>query len=101
MFQDAQAAIPKGTLWAILISMSTYVVMAWMAGSCMLRNAPIVITGLVANYTMQSNGYMAAGDDMALASCVDTKTCPHGLLNDMQVTGAGLWGDVHVTCTCW
>ena len=96
VFQDAQAAIPKGTLWAILISMSTYVVMAWMAGSCMLRNAPIVITGLVANLTMQSSGYMAAGDDMSLASCVDTKTCPHGLLNDMQVpeTGCG-W------CTCY
>ena len=71
--------------------------MAWMAGSCMLRNAPIgAITGLVANLTIQSNGYMAAGDDMSLSSCVDTKTCPHGLLNDMQVIEAGLG-----RCACY
>ena len=37
--QDAQSAIPKGTLWAILISTITYVAMAIMAGASTVRDA--------------------------------------------------------------
>ena len=37
--QDAQSAIPKGTLWAILISTITYVAMALMAGATTVRDA--------------------------------------------------------------
>ncbi|KAI0228687.1 Solute carrier family 12 member 2 [Lamellibrachia satsuma] len=82
---DAQSAIPKGTLLAILISMSTYVVMAWMAGACMLRSAPIGgSTDYAANMTMES-GYVVAGVTTVAPSCVDTKSCPYGLLNDMQM----------------
>eukprot|EP01135_Chromosphaera_perkinsii_P003347 Nk52_evm47s240 gene=Nk52_evmTU47s240 len=35
--KDAQRAIPKGTLWAILITSIVYLGMAWMIGSCYLR----------------------------------------------------------------
>ena len=38
-FQDAQKAIPKGTLYAIFISTITYMLMAVMAGSCVVRDA--------------------------------------------------------------
>lgn len=37
--QDAQKAIPKGTLLAIIISGFVYVIVAWMAGSCVIRDA--------------------------------------------------------------
>ena len=37
--QDAQSAIPKGTLLAILISTITYVAMAVMAGASTVRDA--------------------------------------------------------------
>ncbi|KAK2161001.1 hypothetical protein NP493_1612g00020 [Ridgeia piscesae] len=82
---DAQSAIPKGTLLAIVISMSTYVAMAWMAGACMLRSVPLGgSTDWFGNNTLQS-GYVAASVTTSAPSCVDTKSCPYGLLNDMQM----------------
>ena len=94
-FQDAQVAIPKGTLWAILITTITYIGMAMMAGSVAVRDA-----GLVAIAT----GNLTAGEPseivMVLGSNItdgvtespvppgvpcQPPNCPYGLQNDMQV----------------
>ncbi|XP_070543648.1 solute carrier family 12 member 2-like isoform X2 [Ptychodera flava] len=66
---DAQSAIPKGTLLAILISTTVYVGMAVMLGSCVIREA----TGYIED--------MVSGNFTTLCS---NETCDYGLLNDMQ-----------------
>ena len=105
--QDAQKAIPKGTLWAILISTITYILMAWMAGSCVLRDAPGLVLAVATEagavpatlnltvnatsdvgYTIappEANGTANASLQLVLGKC-EPPNCKYGLMNDMQVT---------------
>ncbi|KAK2151035.1 hypothetical protein LSH36_378g01015 [Paralvinella palmiformis] len=90
--QDAQKAIPKGTLLAILISTITYFAMAWMAGSCIIRDA----LGPVSNFLNGTNGTDAIAGviNASLYNVTDVggkdpmvctlDSCPYGLHNDMQ-----------------
>ena len=70
--KDVHKAVPKGTLLAILISTSLYVILAWFVGACVEREA----LGLVHNAVNATN--------RSLASCM-SEECQYGLLNDFQV----------------
>lgn len=71
--KNAQKAIPKGTLLAILFSTLIYLILAWLAGSCVTREATGIVTVLAANMTSNTT-----------ASC-ESQKCQYGLLNDYQV----------------
>ena len=75
--KDAQKAIPKGTLWAILISTIVYVFLDWLAGASVLRDASGIITVAV-NATLNTTSSSAQ-------HCLIAKTCNYGLMNDFQV----------------
>jgi len=95
--RDAQRAIPKGTLVSILSTTITYLIVAWMAGWSVVRDA----VGPTADYSgndmsLSENSTSAdnsvVGNDSIsgvlqneTASCA-THKCKYGLLNDMQVT---------------
>lgn len=112
--RDAQSAIPKGTLLAILITTIVYLAVAWISGFCVVRDAFGPISSLIAgNDTVYSefnltsaaftavvdsvmNGSSTAAFDVADASFNITDgrqmnatcapgTCKYGLHNDMQV----------------
>ena len=97
--QDAQQAIPKGTLIAILITTITYIGMAWMAGSCVVRDAAgpaAVVSALASNITQNSsyvvvqatNHTQTLGVAAPLAQeniTCEIGNCKYGLQNDMQV----------------
>ena len=70
--KDVRKAVPKGTLLAILISTLVYVMLVWLLGACVEREA----LGLVHDALNATNG--------SLASCV-SQECQYGLLNDFQV----------------
>ncbi|ESP00673.1 hypothetical protein LOTGIDRAFT_177989 [Lottia gigantea] len=63
--KDASHAIPKGTLLAILLSTIIYLIVGWMLGACMLRDA----TDIVRNCTLVEGGVCKK----------------YGLMNDYQV----------------
>lgn len=75
--KDAQKAIPKGTLWAILISTIIYVLLDWLAAACVLRDASGVVLAVI-NQTL--NASAAPGQH-----CSADFSCPYGLMNDFQV----------------
>lgn len=81
--KNVHKAVPKGTLLAILISTVVYIMLGWLVGSCVEREAlGIVISNQSANQTM------AAG------SCA-VQECRYGLLNDFQVMEAvSGWGPI-------
>lgn len=59
LIQDPQQAIPKGTLWAILITTLSYLMMAVMVGATVMRDASGNITDLITsnmfvNFTIPS-----------------------------------------------
>lgn len=66
---DPQKSIPKGTLWAILLTTLSYLGMAIMAGAVMARDA----TGDVANLI-----------DLTYLTC-ESRNCTFGLQNSFQV----------------
>ncbi|KAJ7391818.1 hypothetical protein OS493_016107 [Desmophyllum pertusum] len=76
--KDAQKGIPKGTLWAILISTIIYVALDWLAGACVLRDASGVVLAVV-------NQTMNATTSAPLQHCTVDNTCQYGLMNDFQV----------------
>lgn len=76
--KDAQKAIPKGTLIAILLSTIVYLLLAWMAGACVERDASGIIAGLV-SVNQSLNG-------MTSSSSCSSNTCQYGLINDYQVS---------------
>ena len=97
LFQDAQKAIPKGTLLAILISTITYILIAIMAGACVLRDAsgiePTMIlestvvenlTALITSTVETLTETPSPGGDF-LGRCDANNKCEYGLQNDMQV----------------
>lgn len=70
--KNVHKAVPKGTLLAILISTVVYIMLGWLVGSCVEREAlGVVISNQSANQTMA-------------ASCL-VQECRYGLLNDFQV----------------
>lgn len=69
--KDPSYSIPKGTLWAILVTTATYLVMAVMVGATVARDATGDVTDLV-------NG------SWAFLDCAN-KTCEYGLMNSFQV----------------
>ena len=75
--KDAQKAIPKGTLWAILISTIIYVLLDWLAAAAVLRDASGVVLAAV-NQTMNST--VAPPHQ-----CSVDFSCNYGLMNDYQV----------------
>lgn len=82
--KDAQKAIPKGTLWAILISTIIYVLLDWLAAACVLRDASGLVVAVV-NQTMNTT-------TAPPHQCAADFTCPYGLMNDFQVWKAFLLG---------
>ncbi|XP_077988491.1 solute carrier family 12 member 2-like [Glandiceps talaboti] len=66
---DAQSAIPKGTLTAIVTSTAVYIGMALMLGSCVVREATGVVSDVPGNFT----------------TFCEFLPCDYGLVNDMQV----------------
>ncbi|CAE1286567.1 SLC12A2 [Acanthosepion pharaonis] len=97
--KDAQSAIPKGTLLAILLSSAIYILSAWILGACIIREASgaILYTALnttldavtqTANLTTVDNGQKEAYVTMqTIRNCTlgEDGICKYGLLNDFQV----------------
>lgn len=85
--KDAQKGIPKGTLWAIVISTIVYIALDWLAAASVLRDA----SGLMAvaiNATI-SNASSSVQD------CSVDFTCEYGLMNDFQVMEkVAAWGPI-------
>lgn len=69
--KDPSHSIPRGTLWAILVTTVTYLIMAVQAGATVARDA----TG---NVTLMANG------SWDFLDCNNTK-CEFGLQNSFQV----------------
>ncbi|EDO41391.1 predicted protein, partial [Nematostella vectensis] len=87
--KDAQKAIPKGTLWAILLSTLVYIALAWLAGACILRDASGFVETVV-NAT--------ANVTMATPPSCPGSGCLYGLINDYQaMEKMSAWGPL-VTC---
>jgi len=102
--RDAQRAIPKGTMVSILSTTVTYLVVAWMAGWCVVRDAVGPASAITAggNDTWLSEGNSTTSMNIGVArndsvwdsqSIVGNETaycsthrCRYGLLNDMQVS---------------
>ena len=75
--KDAQKGIPKGTLWAIIISTIVYVALDWLALACVLRDASGII--VLANQTIANVTSTPA------QHCSVDFSCEYGLMNDYQV----------------
>ena len=105
--RDAQQAIPKGTLVSILSTTVTYLVVAWMAGWCVVREAvgPVsehLATGNDTSWLLlasRENNSMAMNESSLMSPVVNstetaascsTQKCRYGLLNDMQVDASWL-----------
>jgi len=98
--RDAQRAIPKGTLVSILSTTITYLVVAWMAGWCVVREAMGPLSDSIGDDTWFSGNLSSANQSSArnesssvsplinvneTAVTCSTQNCRYGLLNDMQV----------------
>jgi len=90
--RDAQRAIPKGTLLSILTTTITYLVVAWMAGWCVVRDAFGPVSDFAGNATWLSGNStsMNSRNESSLVLANETvpcstHRCKYGLLNDMQV----------------
>ncbi|XP_071503603.1 solute carrier family 12 member 2-like [Diadema antillarum] len=68
--KDAQKAIPKGTLLAILISSIIYVGLSWLIGGCMIREA----SGIVKD---------VAFGNVSSVCFNGTMDCQYGIINDL------------------
>lgn len=93
--RDAQRAIPKGTLVSILSTTVTYLVVAWMAGGCVVRDALGPVSDVAGNSSWLSDNLTVARNDSGWLShssfenetdSCSTQKCKYGLLNDMQVS---------------
>lgn len=73
--KDPQSSIPKGTLLAILVTSSTYILMSIVAGCTVLRDA----SGNITNYVNGSWPTCSPGN------------CSYGLHNDFQVVELVSW----------
>ena len=73
-------AIPKGTLLAILISSVVYLLLAWIAGSCVEREALGTLLCSTLNITNINLS------DTSTANTCATTLCKYGLLHNFQVS---------------
>lgn len=74
--KNVNSAIPKGTMFAIIISSLVYILLAWIVGATYVREATGIVAAGIVNATI-ANGTEAT-------SCL-TSDCKYGLLNDFQV----------------
>ncbi|KAM7014806.1 solute carrier family 12 member 1 [Tautogolabrus adspersus] len=81
--RDAQAAIPKGTLLAILITGITYLGVALCVSATVVRDATGNITDAITS-AMQCNGSVACELGYDFSSCAEER-CNYGLMNNFQV----------------
>ena len=72
--KSVRKAISKGTLLAILISTLVYIILGWLVGGCVEREA----LGFAAEQRLQNS------TNQTLASCAQQQ-CQYGLLNNFQV----------------
>lgn len=77
--KDAQKGIPKGTLWAIILSTIVYIALDWLAAASVLRDASGLLPVAVAVNGTISNATSSIKD------CSVDFTCEYGLMNDFQV----------------
>lgn len=97
--KDAQDAIPKGTLLAIILSSAVYILSAWILGACLVRDASGAIFYAV-NSTLDSVGQnvnltsivdngqkdtIIAMQTMRNCTLAEDGICKYGLINDFQV----------------
>ncbi|XP_072237016.1 solute carrier family 12 member 1 [Leuresthes tenuis] len=86
--RDAQAAIPKGTLLAILITGVTYVGVALVVSATVVRDATGNITDLITT-GIPCNGSAVAACELGynFSSCTENaeSSCMFGLMNNFQV----------------
>ncbi|ESN92099.1 hypothetical protein HELRODRAFT_116093 [Helobdella robusta] len=86
--KDAQKAIPKGTLLAILLTTMTYLAVAWMSGCTIVREkmGPIIpatlLSGAGANQSITPPIFNNSFNDSS--NYCRENPCPYGLLNDMR-----------------
>lgn len=86
--KDAQKGIPKGTLWAIVLSTIVYVALDWLAAASVLRDA----SGLIAVAVNESIGNATSSP---MQHCTVNNTCQFGLMNDFQVMEkVAAWGPI-------
>nr|XP_034987017.1 solute carrier family 12 member 1 isoform X2 [Zootoca vivipara] len=81
--EDPQAAIPKGTMLAILVTTIAYVGVAICAAACVVRDATGNVNDTVVS-GMNCNGSSACALGYDFSSC-KTQTCAYGLMNNFQV----------------
>ncbi|XP_058984572.1 bumetanide-sensitive sodium-(potassium)-chloride cotransporter [Musca domestica] len=80
--KDPGAAIPKGTLWALLLSMISYAVFVVFAGGAAARDASGDVADLI-------NGTLISSE----LKCAANHTCEYGLANSYSVMQLmSLWG---------
>ncbi|VDI46631.1 solute carrier family 12 (sodium/potassium/chloride transporter), member 2 [Mytilus galloprovincialis] len=86
--KDAQKAIPKGTLLAIVITGFVYLLLVWTAGSCIIRDAigPVAATQL-AYQSNTSIGHVLSNISIVSDCSLVNGTCEYGLLNDKGAVG--------------
>ncbi|XP_074649682.1 solute carrier family 12 member 2-like [Tubulanus polymorphus] len=83
---DAQKAIPKGTLLAILLSTIVYLFMAWLCGSIVVRDAigPVAVAAANATISLNSTDATPPVVSSNQTQCLPGQ-CQYGLMNNMQV----------------
>ncbi|KAJ7311014.1 hypothetical protein JRQ81_006610 [Phrynocephalus forsythii] len=81
--EDPQAAIPKGTMLAILLTTIAYLGVAICAAACVVRDATGNVNDTVVS-GMNCNGSAACTLGYDFSSC-KTQTCDYGLMNNFQV----------------
>lgn len=79
--KNVHSAIPKGTLFAILISSFVYILLAWLVGATYVREATGIVAAGVVNATIAN---VTNANGTKAMSCL-TRDCEYGLLNDFQV----------------
>ncbi|XP_062888086.1 solute carrier family 12 member 2-like [Mobula hypostoma] len=82
--QDPQAAIPKGTILAILITSSTYLGVAISAASCIVRFATGNMTDMLTPGAVTNCSTTACTLGFNFSSCTESR-CEYGLMNNFQV----------------
>lgn len=80
--KDAGGAIPKGTFWSLLISMTSYALFVLFAGGAAVRDASGIPGDLI-------NGTIIASE----LPCLTNHTCEWGLFNSYEMMQTmSLWG---------
>ncbi|KAJ8252435.1 hypothetical protein COCON_G00217470 [Conger conger] len=83
--KDAQSAIPKGTLLAIIITGVTYIAVALCVSATVVRDATGNVTdAILTGITCNSSAVAACELGYDFSSCA-TEKCEYGLMNNFQV----------------